>query len=190
MRDWNYFRRNSPSSRKLRLGPCHLDLPLFQISSCCAGMPFSRNLDSNHKFSASYIRLPLRDRMFWDRSQKCCSNGSGASDKQTEWRVHLWPSRKWQRTRHQPRPARWLTLARLNRPGCQILVVWDLPPSHRPYKGLSLKTLSPFVQAPAGEAGTIPTYPIVRRPLEPPMLQRQADADGLQVGARLAGFAH
>ena len=46
------------------------------------------------------------------------------------------------------------------------------------------------VEALAGEAGTVPTCPTDGRPMEPAMLEQQADADGLHVGACLAGFAH
>ena len=114
MNDRSYSGRSLLSSRKW---PCHLDLLLLWISSCCAGMPYSRIWDFNHKSSALSVQRPLRDLMCWDWSRKCCSNVSGASDKQTGWRVHLWPSRKRPRTQHQPRPARRLSLARVSSPG-------------------------------------------------------------------------
>ena len=65
----------------------------------------------------------------------------------------------------------------------QNVSVWS------PYRGLSLRTRSPFVPALAGEAGTVPMCPTISRPLEQPRLQ-QAGVDGIQVGAHLAGYAH
>ena len=46
------------------------------------------------------------------------------------------------------------------------------------------------MQAPAGDPGAVLPSLSEGRPKERPLLQWQANIDGLQVGARLAGFAH
>ena len=84
-----------------------------------------------------------------------------------------------------PRSLRRCLLSKHNKPELECLIVWGLLVNQRPYRGLSLRTCSSCVPAPAGEAGTVPMCPTVTRPLEQPRLQQQACVDGIQVGPQL-----
>ena len=95
------------------------------------------------------------------------------------------------RTQFQPGPARRHPQARrASSPGPQVSTAWGLLPNQHQSRRLSPKTLSPSVQAPAGDPGAVHSSLSEGRPKERPLLQWQANVDGLQVGARRAGFAH
>ena len=156
-----------------------------------AQMLCSRILGFNRKSSASSVRHPSRDLMCLDRNLKCCSSVSEVSGRRTGWLVPQWHSRRLLRTQFQPRPARRHPQARrTSSPGPQSLNAWGLPLNQHHSRRLSPKILSPFMQAPAGEPGALLPSLSKGRPKKRPLLQRQADVDGLQVGAHLAGFAH
>ena len=175
----NFSERSWPSYKRLRFLLCLRGLRRRPTCSCCAVTPFSGTSISSPQFSPPCVQRRLKVIMWLVLNQRYFKRGSGPSDKPIVWQAHQWlsPDRKKSRPARSRHPRRRLL-------GLLCLTGWALLLPQR--RGRSHRS-RPFQLAPEGPVHGLSKE--ARSLASLLMLPQPRNADGFQVGARLADFA-